>query len=52
MTANEIEIFTRFKIHADAFERNQVSRQDSKAVPTFPIDFEEMINKEMMDHAH
>lgn len=42
---NELEIFQKFKIHAQAFERNQGIRQDSQSVPCFPKEFEEMIFK-------
>ncbi|SHM99231.1 SEFIR domain-containing protein [Anaerosporobacter mobilis DSM 15930] len=42
----ECDIFYKFKIHANAFERNQIERQDSEAVPCFPLDFEKMIYKE------
>ena len=43
---SEKEIFYKFKIHADAFEHNQLQRHDHDAVPLFPNEFEQMIFKE------
>lgn len=47
LSQNECDIFYKFKIHANAFERNQTERQDPEAVPCFPIEFEQMIYKEV-----
>lgn len=43
LSSNEKEIFYKFKVHSDAFEHNQITRNDSDAVPTFPNEFEQMI---------
>lgn len=46
LSDSEKEIFYKFKIHADAFEYNQLQRHDHDAVPLFPNEFEQMIFKE------
>ncbi|WP_310602269.1 toll/interleukin-1 receptor domain-containing protein [Anaerosporobacter sp.] len=46
LSQDESNIYYKFKIHANAFERNQIERQDSEAVPCFPLEFEKMIYKE------
>ncbi len=43
----EKETFYKFKIHAEAFEQNQIQRHDREVVPLFPKDFEKMIFKEL-----
>ncbi len=42
----EMRIYTKFKIHAEAFEACQMGLLDAKAAPTFPQEFELMINSE------
>lgn len=46
LTKEEKEIFYKFKIHTQAFALNQEERNDSEAVPLFPIEFETLIFKE------
>lgn len=46
LSDSEKEIFYKFKIHADAFEHNQLQRHDHDAVPLFPNEFEQMMFKE------
>lgn len=43
LSDSERQIFYKFKIHADAFEHNQLQRHDHDAVPLFPNEFEQMI---------
>lgn len=42
----EIRIYNKFKIHAEAFEACQMGRLEAEAAPVFPQEFEVMINKE------
>lgn len=42
----EICIFKKFKVHAEAFEACQMGRLEAEAAPIFPKEFEVMINKE------
>lgn len=42
----EMCIYTKFKIHAEAFEACQTGLLDAKAAPTFPQEFELMIYSE------
>lgn len=44
---DEIWIFKKFKIHADAFEASQTGVMEVDVVPVFPKEFEAMINKEV-----
>ena len=46
LTIEEIRIYKKFKIHADAFEKCQKGLIEREAVPRFPEEFEKMINKE------
>ena len=46
LSAEEIHIYTKFKIHAEAFEACQMGLLDAKDAPRFPHDFELMISSE------
>lgn len=45
LSANEVEIYKEFKIHADAFEMCTKGEIGREGVPRFPSDFEKMISE-------
>ena len=45
LSANEVEIYKKFKIHADAFELCTKGEIGREGVPRFPSDFEKMISE-------
>lgn len=45
LSANEVEIYTEFKIHADAFEMCTKGEIGRDGVPRFPSGFEKMISE-------
>lgn len=45
LSANEVEIYKNFKIHADAFELCTKGEIGREGVPKFPSDFEKMISE-------
>lgn len=45
LSEKEVEIYKKFKIHADAFERCTEGEIGREGVPKFPSDFEKMISE-------
>lgn len=46
LSIDEIRIYKKFKVHAEAFEACQKGIVEREAVPEFPEEFESMINEE------
>lgn len=49
LSIEEIRIFKKYKIHAEAFEVCQRGEIGRESVPIFPVEFENMINEEEHD---
>lgn len=45
LSDKEVEIYKKFKIHADAFEKYTKGEIEREGVPRFPSDFEKMISE-------
>lgn len=47
LSNEEVEIFIKFKIHADSFERSTKGEIGREGIPQFPVEFEQMIKEEI-----